>query len=234
MTRQVIVAWSGGKDSTMALHEIVHDGAHEVAALLTTVTDGYDRISIHGVRCTLLRQQAAALGFPLVEVRIPRDSTNADYEACMDAALGRVQERWPEARTVVHGDIFLEDVRRYRETMLARRELTAEFPLWGRDTTELVRTFAQLGYRGVITCVDSHALDGRFAGRELDASLLADLPAGVDPCGENGEFHTFVYDGPLFSSPIPHARGEIVVRDGRFVYADLIELDETLRAPSAY
>lgn len=234
MTTQVIVAWSGGKDSTMALHQLLSDGGYEVVALLTTVTDGYDRISMHGVRRSLLERQAAALGFPLVEVRIPRDGSNVEYEARMDAALGRAHERWPDARSVVHGDIFLDDVRRYREAMLARHGLVGIFPLWGRDTAELGHTFVRLGYKGVLTCVDSLALDRRFAGREYDDALLAELPSGADPCGENGEFHTFVYDGPLFTSPVPHVRGEVVMRDDRFVYADLLEPDETLHTPSAY
>ena len=227
MSTPVIVAWSGGKDSTMALHALLHGGEHRVVTLLTTITEGYERISIHGVRRSLLQRQVAALGLPLLEVRIPPTSTNAEYEARMDAALARAAEQWPEATSVVHGDLFLEDVRRYRETMLARRGLRGVFPLWGRDTRALAHEFVRLGYKGVLTCVDTQALGREFAGREFDDALLADLPPDVDPCGENGEFHTFVYDGPLFAAPVVHARGDVVLRDDRFAYADLVEVDET-------
>ncbi|HEX6966231.1 MAG TPA: hypothetical protein VF166_10555 [Gemmatimonadaceae bacterium] len=227
MTTPVIVAWSGGKDSTLALHEIVHAGDYRVAALLTTVTEGYERISIHGVRRALLRAQTAALGFPLLEVRIPQVCSNAEYEARMDAALTEAAARWPEATSVVHGDIFLEDVRRYRETMLARRRLRGLFPLWGKDTSALARSFLDLGYKAVLTCVDTQAISQTFAGREFDAALLRDLPPSADPCGENGEFHTFVYDGPLLAAPVRHDMGEVVLRDERFAYADLLAPGET-------
>ncbi|HET7565834.1 MAG TPA: hypothetical protein VFJ96_12615 [Gemmatimonadaceae bacterium] len=227
MTTPVLVAWSGGKDSMLALHDVLHGGEYRVAALLTTVTEGYERISIHGVRRALLRAQTDALGLPLLEVRIPQQCSNAEYEARMNDALAEAAERWPEATSIVHGDIFLEDVRQYRETMLARRNLRGVFPLWGTDTGELARAFLQLGYKAVITCVDTQAIPQTFAGREFDESLLRDLPSSADPCGENGEFHTFVYDGPLFAAPVAHRRGDVVLRDERFAYADLLEPAET-------
>lgn len=227
MTTPVIVAWSGGKDSMMALHEILCTGDHRVLALLTTVTEGYERISIHGVRRALLQAQTAALGFPLLEVRIPQLCPNAVYEERMNAALAQAAERWPDATSVVHGDIFLEDVRRYRETMLARRGLRGLYPLWGKDTTALARAFLDLGYKALLTCVDTQAIPQSFAGREFDESLLRDLPPSADPCGENGEFHTFVYDGPLFRAPVTHERGAVVLRDERFAYVDLLEPRET-------
>jgi len=227
MTTPVLVAWSGGKDSMLALHDVLHGGEYRVAALLTTVTEGYERISIHGVRRALLRAQTDALGLPLLEVRIPQQCSNAEYEARMNDALAEAAERWPEATSIVHGDIFLEDVRQYRETMLARRNLRGVFPLWGKDTGELARAFLQLGYKAVITCADTQAIPQTFAGREFDESLLRDLPSGADPCGENGEFHTFVYDGPLFAAPVGHRRGDVVLRDERFAYADLLEPAET-------
>ena len=227
MTTPVLVAWSGGKDSMLALHDVLHGGEYRVAALLTTVTEGYERISIHGVRRALLRAQTDALGLPLLEVRIPQQCSNAEYEARMNAALAKAAERWPEATSIVHGDIFLEDVRQYREMMLARRNLRGVFPLWGKDTSELARAFLQLGYKAVITCADTQAIPQTFAGREFDESLLRDLPSSADPCGENGEFHTFVYDGPLFAAPVAHRRGDVVLRDERFAYADLVEPAET-------
>lgn len=218
----VIVAWSGGKDCTLALRELQEDGRHTVAALLTTVTSEYDRISMHGVRRELLRAQAVALGLPVREVEISPGADNGEYERAMDDALSSIRAGTPGIGGVVFGDLFLEDIRAYRESMLARAELRGIFPLWGRDTRKLAGEFTALSFRAVVVCVDSTMLDSSFAGREYDAAFIRDLPAGVDPCGENGEFHTFVYDGPLFAHPVAHERGEVVVRDERFVYADLM------------
>jgi len=215
------MAWSGGKDSALALAEVLRDGCYEVAALLTTVTEGYDRVSMHGVRRTLLRQQAEALGLRLEEVVIPAQCSNDEYERMMSSVLTTARARFPGLDAVVFGDLFLTDIRAYRERMLAQIGMRALFPLWLKDTRELAREFVRRGYRAVLVCVDSRALPADFAGREFGDELLDELPPGVDPCGENGEFHTFVYAGPLFARGIPHRRGARVVREGRFVYRDL-------------
>jgi uncharacterized protein (TIGR00290 family) len=217
------VAWSGGKDSAFALREILGDRCYRVAALLTTVTAEYDRISMHGVRRTLLRRQAESLGLPLEEVLISPGASNDEYESNMGATLAALRSRVPGLDTVVFGDLFLADIRAYRERMLARIGMRGLFPLWLRNTRALAHDFVQLGFRAVLVCVDAAQLAGEFAGREFDADLLRDLPPGVDPCGERGEFHTFVYAGPGLRQPVRHARGPVVVRDGRFVYCDLME-----------
>jgi uncharacterized protein (TIGR00290 family) len=220
MPEPMLFSWSGGKDSAMALHALRAGGVHDVRALLTTVTEGYDRISMHGVRRALLERQAAALGLPLHVVEIPRACSNDDYARRMDTALRSHREAGVE--TVVFGDIFLEDVRRYREDALAAVGMRAVFPLWGRDTTALAAEFLAAGFRAVTACVDGHTLDRGFVGRELDAEFLAALPEGADPCGENGEYHSFVYDGPGFAARVEWVRGEEVLRDERFWYCDLL------------
>jgi uncharacterized protein (TIGR00290 family) len=212
------LAWSGGKDSALALQALRSEHGVEPRALVTTVTSGYERISMHGVRRSLLACQADALRLPLVEVTIPPGCTNAVYErrwmdAFASAALEDVEE-------VAFGDLFLEDVRRYREVLLARAGKRGLFPLWGRDTTRLGRAFVEAGFRAVLACVDPKQLDASFVGREYDETLLAELPARVDPCGERGEFHTFVYAGPGFAEPIACRVGDVVQRDG-FVFCDL-------------
>jgi uncharacterized protein (TIGR00290 family) len=218
MSTPILFCWSGGKDSAMALHALLQDNV-PVAALLTTVTETYDRISMHGVRRELLVQQAQAVGLPLHEVRIPSQCVNPIYEARMEEAL-RVHYA-AGVRTVAFGDIFLEDLRAYREKNLARIGMTALFPIWKRDTRELIRSFHAAKFRAIAACVDPRVLDRSFAGRELDASFFSELPLNVDPCGENGEFHTFVFDGPIFRTPISVRAGEIVERDS-FVYCDLL------------
>ena len=223
MPQDVLVAWSGGKDSALALREILDDARYRVVALLTTVTAEYDRISMHGVRRTLLRRQAEALGLPLEEVVISPRASNDEYETNMGAALAALRMRISGLDTVVFGDLFLADIRAYRERMLARMGMRGLFPLWLRDTRSLAQEFVRLGYRAVLVCVDIAQLAGGFAGREFDAELLRDLPPEVDPCGENGEFHTFVYAGPGLRQPVCHQRGAVVVREGRFVYCDLVE-----------
>jgi uncharacterized protein (TIGR00290 family) len=222
--KPVIVAWSGGKDCTLALREMALGGEYEPVALLTTVTSGYERVSMHGVRRSLLAAQATALGVPLHEVRITPNADNDEYERAMASALSALRAETPGIAGVAFGDLFLRDIRDYRESRLAPTGLRAIFPLWGRDTRALAASFIELGFRAVAVCVDSTQLDGSFAGREFEASFVADLPDGVDPCGENGEFHTFVYDGPLFATPIAHTRGETVLRDERFHYADLLDV----------
>jgi uncharacterized protein (TIGR00290 family) len=220
MRDPVILSWSGGKDSALALHELLGSSAYEVAGLLTTMTADHDRISMHGVRRVLVEQQARAAGLPLLTATIPARASNDQYAESITTALVALRGRG--IRTVAFGDIFLEDVRAYREAMLAPLGMRAVFPLWGRDTAELAREFIELGFGAVLACVDSHAIDPGFAGREYDAKLLADLPRSADPCGENGEFHTFVHRGPTFSAPIPITRGVFVTREERFRFCDLL------------
>jgi len=215
----ILFCWSGGKDSAIALHTLLQQKRCRVTALLTTVTEGYERISMHGVRCELLRQQAEAIGLPLHEVRIPQQCSNAIYEARMEEALRTHLANG--VCTVAFGDIFLEDLRLYRETNLARIGMTAIFPIWKRDTRELIQYFLAQGFRSVAVCINEKILERRFAGRELDEAFFAELPAGVDPCGENGEFHTFVFEGPIFRRPLRVRTGEIVERDS-FVFCDLL------------
>jgi uncharacterized protein (TIGR00290 family) len=215
----VLFCWSGGKDSAMALHAMRAAGDCRAVALLTTITDEYDRISMHGVRRSLLERQAESLGLPLHPVRIPPQCINTVYEARMKEALAEHFARG--VRRVAFGDIFLEDLRAYREKNLAQVSMGAIFPIWKRDTRELAREFVGLGFRAIAVCVDPRVLDASFAGRELDPSFFADLPPGVDPCGENGEFHTFVFDGPIFKTPIAVRTGETVLRDG-FCFCDLL------------
>ena len=222
MPTDVILAWSGGKDSTLALAALNADPSVRVAALLTTVTTGYERISIHGVRRELLHAQAAALGLRLVEAELPQRASNEAYERAMADALARLEQSAPAARAVAFGDLFLRDVRAYRERQFASLGRPLLFPLWGRDTTALGAAFVAEGYQATLVCVDTRALSADYAGRAYDAALLRDLPAGVDPCGENGEFHTFVTAGPLFEHPVRCARGEVVLRDERFAYCDLV------------
>jgi uncharacterized protein (TIGR00290 family) len=215
----VLFCWSGGKDSAMALHALLSQNSVRVAALLTTVTEGFDRISMHGVRRELLRCQTESIGLPLHEVVIPPQCVNPIYEARMEAAL--LSHYAQGVRQVAFGDIFLEDLRLYREKNLARVQMTALFPIWKRDTGELAAHFIASGFRGIAVCIDPAKLAPSFAGRELDASFFRDLPPTVDPCGENGEFHTFIFDGPIFQTPIHFRKGEVVDRDN-FVFCDLV------------
>jgi len=219
---KVLFTWSGGKDSAMALYELQKDGRYEIVALLTSVTEDYDRISMHGVRRVLLEQQAQSLGLPLEILYITRNSSNEEYEAKLKDKL--LQYKNHGVSSVVFGDIFLEDLRKYRESNLAQVGMKGIFPIWKRDTAELAHTFIDLDFKAVITCVDSNVLDGKFVGRYFDSQFLSELPAKVDPCGENGEFHSFVYDGPIFHERIRFRRGKIVLRDNRFYFRDLISI----------
>jgi uncharacterized protein (TIGR00290 family) len=219
MPAPLVFSWSGGKDSAMALHALLRDPQFEVVSLLTTVTEGYERISMHGVRNELLRRQAESIGLPVEEVRIPPQCINPVYEARMAEAVLRFRDRG-----VLHfgfGDIFLEDLRAYREQKLMRANMTAVFPIWKIHTHELAARFLSDGFRAIAACIDPKKLDKSFAGRELDASFFRDLPDGVDPCGENGEFHTFVFDGPIFRTRIPVQVGQVVERDS-FLFCDLL------------
>lgn len=203
----------------MALHALQQDASVHVVALLTTVTEGYDRVSMHGVRRELLERQAESLRLPLHEVFIPPQCVNPIYEARMEEALQLYKSQG--VRLVAFGDIFLEDLRAYRERNLAKVSMQALFPIWKRNTRDLAAQFIQGGFRAIAVCVDGKVLPPSFAGRRLDESFLRDLPPGVDPCGENGEFHTFVYEGPNFRSPVRFRVGEVVERDG-FSFCDLL------------
>lgn len=222
MVEKVVLSWSGGKDSARALYEMRQSHEYEVASLLTSFNGEYDRVTMHGVRRLLIEQQAASLSLPLEPVVLPRVASNEEYEAKLQVALVRLQGAGISA--VAFGDIFLADLRKYREDNLARIGMKAVFPIWGRDTRELTRSFVSLGFQSIVTCVDSKILSKAFAGRMIDASFLAELPPGVDPCGENGEFHSFVFDGPIFKKRIPVIVGEVVSRDS-FYFCDLLPDD---------
>jgi uncharacterized protein (TIGR00290 family) len=211
------LSWSGGKDSALALWTLRRRRV-EPEVLITTVTETFERISMHGVRRELLARQAEALGIPLVEVVIPPSCVNEIYDARMAEAFAAAPLSAVEA--VAFGDLFLEDVRAYREGRLAAAGRRGLWPLWGQDTSALAQEFVDAGFEATLVCVDPSVLDPAFCGRRYDKRLLAELPPGVDPCGENGEFHTFVCAGPIFTAPIACERGEIVERDG-FVFCDL-------------
>jgi len=220
MREKVIIAWSGGKDSALALYEVLNSRSYEVLELLTTVAEDQDRISIHDVRRVLLEQQAQALHIPLEELFILKGASDAEYEDALLKTLKR--HRGSGVSSVVFGDLFLEDIRKYREHILAKAGMNGVFPLWQKDTEKLARTFINLGFKAVVTLVDSRVLGKDFAGREYDEKFLSDLPVNVDPCGENGEFHTFVYNGPIFSEKVGFKKGELTLRDNRFYSCDLL------------
>jgi uncharacterized protein (TIGR00290 family) len=220
MSTKAIMSWSGGKDSAMALYEIQRAGGWEIQGLLTTVTRDYDRVCMHGVRTALLEQQAAALGLPLDKIYLDANGSQKACDAKMRTYLAGCRERGVE--TMIFGDLFLQDVRQYRERNLAQAGLEPIFPLWGQDTRALAERFLHAGFQAMITCVDLHALTPEFVGRRYDLAFLADLPPQADPCGERGEFHSFVYDGPLFRRPIPFQTGRTIVRENRFAFLDLI------------
>jgi uncharacterized protein (TIGR00290 family) len=215
---RALVSWSSGKDSAWALECVRRGGVFDVAGLLTTVTAGYARVSMHGVREEILDLQAARAGLPCFKVEIPPRCVNADYETAMGQALRQARARG--VTHIVFGDLFLEDVRRYREERFAGTGIAPVFPLWGRNTRELAGEMILAGLRALLVCVDPRALSGSFAGRRFDARLLAELPEGVDPCGERGEFHTCVTAGPMFDAPLDLRSGAIVEREG-FLFADL-------------
>ena len=225
MAKAVLLSWSGGKDAAWTLHRLRQQGAAggndiDVVGLLTTVTSGYERIAMHGIRRDILHAQAAAAGVPVIEAVIPPQCDNATYEASFAAALAQARARWPVCASIAFGDLFLADVRAWREALCAGLGWSPLFPLFGSDTALLARDMIDGGLRAALCCVDTQQLDARFSGRGFDASLLAELPAGCDPCGENGEFHTCVWDGPMFVTPLAIEAGEQVLRDGRFAYTD--------------
>ncbi|MEO6968604.1 MAG: ATP-binding protein [Rhodanobacteraceae bacterium] len=219
-TTPILLAWSGGKDCLMALQRLRADSHWRVAGLLTTITRQFDRVAMHGIRREVLHAQAAALGLPLIESEMDWPASNDAYETAFAGSLQTARMETSGLRHVAFGDLFLEDVRQWREALLARYGWRGVYPLWGEDTAKLSRDFVAAGHRAVLTCVDTTQLDARFSGREFDATLLEELPAGVDPCGERGEFHTLSYAGPLFRETLPLQRGESVLREGRFQYAD--------------
>ena len=218
----VLLAWSGGKDSSLALAKLSKDPSVRVCALITAVTASYDRISIHGVRRDLLDRQAAAIGLPLIVAPLEAKAPNAAYEEAWAVALAEGTARFDGATHVAYGDLFLEEVRAYREKQLRTLGYTPLYPIWGEDTAVLARTFIRDGFRAVLTCVDTTQLDGKFAGRAFDDALLNEVPGSVDPCGERGEFHTFVWAGPHMRESIPVVEGERVLRDERFQYCDFL------------
>ena len=220
--RQVLLAWSGGKDSAWALHAMRQRGDVEVVALLTTLTQGYDRVSMQGIRRDVLHAQADATGLPLIEAWIPQQSDNTSYETSFTNALAEAQSRWPGIHDIAFGDLFLADIRSWREALCTRLGWNAHFPLFGSDTTGLGREMIAGGLRAHLCCVDTTQLDGGFSGRAFDVELLNALPASCDPCGERGEFHTVVSAGPMFDHPLELVRGDSVLRDGRFNYTDFM------------
>lgn len=217
---KVLFAWSGGKDSAMAFYELRQAGGHEIAALLTTVTQDYQRISMHGVRETLLERQAESIGLPLEKVHLTKQSSNEEYEARMRDAL--IGHKKMGVSAVAFGDIFLEDLKKYRQDNLSKVDMKGIFPVWKRNSTELAHAFLDLGFEAVITCIDANVLEKAFCGRTFDRQFLSELPSHVDPCGENGEFHSFVYAGPIFQKRLRYKKGGVVLRDNRYYFCDLL------------
>lgn len=218
-TGPALLSWSGGKDAAWTLHRLRQTGV-AVAGLITTVTEAYDRVSMQGIRREILHAQARATGLPLIEVMIAPACDNAAYESAFAAGLRSARERWPQVREIAFGDLFLQDIRDYRVAMCARLGWQVRTPLFGSDTALLAREMQSGGLQAALCCVDTRQLSADFAGRDFDAVLLRDLPQGVDPCGENGEFHTCVHAGPMFDHPIRVERGATVLRDARFAYTD--------------
>ena len=220
--RPVLLSWSGGKDAAWALHMLRQRGELEVVGLVTTVTAGFERVSMQGIRVDVLELQAQATGLPVLQARIPQACDNATYEAAFASTLENARVRWPGICDIAFGDLFLADIKAWRDAFCARLGWQPHYPLLGSDTASLAHTMLDGGLRARLCCVDTTQLDARFAGRDFDESLLADLPAGVDPCGENGEFHTCVHAGPMFDAPLDLQRGDSVLRDGRFAHTDFI------------
>ena len=218
--RRTLVAWSGGKDSALALASLRGDSAHEVVGLLTAVTKEFDRVSIHGIRQSILEAQAHRLGLPLFEATIHHGADNASYEASWARGIGAARNSLGTVDAVAYGDLFLEDVRAYRVRQCAELGIEPVFPIWGEPTHQVAKRAISEGYVAYLACVDTSQLAASFAGRQFDSDLLAELPESVDPCGERGEFHTCVVSAPSFSAPIEVSRGETLLRDHRFQYCD--------------
>lgn len=245
MSLPLLLSWSGGKDAAWALHTLrqrvaagpaavgqaavgqaaVGQDDVEVVGLVTTLTEGYDRISMQGIRRDILHAQAEVCGLPVIEAWMPQRASNDIYRATFANALVRARARWPGLRDIAFGDLFLQDIRAYRETLCAEIDWVPHFPIFDADegyTARLARDMIAGGLRAQLVCVDTEQLDADFSGRAFDAALLRDLPPGCDPCGENGEFHTLVYDGPMFSVPLSISKGDVVLRDDRFAYTDFV------------
>ena len=220
MKEKVLFSWSGGKDSALALQEIRKSEKFEITALLTTITEDYKRTSMHGIRETLLEDQISALGLPLEKVFISKKSSFEEYGSKMESVLKKYKDLG--VTSVVFGDIFLEDVRKYREDNLAKLGRKGIFPLWKRKTQAIARAFINLGFKAIVTCVDTKMLDKKFVGRDFDAQFLSEIESLADPCAENGEFHSFAYDGPIFRNKVLFEKGDTVLRDNRFYYCDLV------------
>lgn len=222
----ILLSWSGGKDAAWALHVLRQRDDVEVVGLVTTITEGYERVAMQGIRVDVLHAQASAVGLPVIEARMPKHASNDSYEATFTETLARARVRWPELSHIAFGDLFLDDIRAYREALCATIGWTPRFPLFGSDTAALARVMQTGGLKAHLCCVDTQQLDASFAGRAFDAELLDSLPEGVDPCGENGEFHTCVQAGPMLARPLDLVRGDTVLRDGRFAYTDYTLRDQ--------
>ena len=221
MSAPILLSWSGGKDAAWTLHALRQNRDFDVVGLVTTVTEGYERIAMHGIRREILHAQAQAAGLPVIEARLPQRADNSTYENSFAAALTQARTMFPGLAHIAFGDLFLEDVKAYRDALCARLGWTPVYPLFGHDTRALASSMIDGGLRAVLCCVDTSQLDGRFSGEEFDARFLANLPAGIDPCGERGEFHTCVYAGPMFAAPLHLQLGEHLLRDDRFAYTEL-------------
>jgi uncharacterized protein (TIGR00290 family) len=222
LRQSIVVSWSGGKDAAWTLHTLRQSSDCDVVGLVTTVTEGYERIAMHGIRREILHAQAEAVGLPVIEARMPQRADNATYEGTFAHALDEARMCWPGIARIAFGDLHLADVKAYRDALCARLDWTPVYPLFGADTRILANEMLVGGLRATLCCVDTQQLDPAYAGREFDAELLAELPATADPCGENGEFHTCVHAGPMFTRPLHLTRGEIVLRDERFAFCDLL------------
>ena len=218
--KSVLISWSGGKDSALALYNVLKEKKIKIKLLFTTISEEYNRISMHGVRTELLEAQARSLGFNLRIIKLPKDVGNDEYAAIMKKEMLSLKSI--KIDEIIFGDIFLEDVREYRESNLSKIGMAARFPLWGKSTKEIAKEFINLGFKAIITCTDSTFLDDSYIGQLYNDDFLLSLPSNVDPCGENGEFHTFVFGGPIFSYPIQFKKGDIVFREDRFYFVDLI------------
>jgi uncharacterized protein (TIGR00290 family) len=221
--RPCVLSWSGGKDAAWALHVLREQGEFDVVGLVTTLTEGYDRIAMQGIRREILHAQGQACGLPVIEAWMPQRASNLVYEDSYAAALAQARERWPGLRDIAFGDLYLPDIRTYREALCTRLGWTPHFPIFDPSpgyTARLARDMLAGGLRAALTCVDTTQLDGDFSGRAFDAALLTDVPPTCDPCGENGEFHTVVWDGPMFAQALRIERGERVLREERFAYTD--------------
>jgi uncharacterized protein (TIGR00290 family) len=217
---KVLISWSGGKDCSLALHDILSGREYQVAGLLTTITKGHDRLDMHDIRYSLLDRQAEALGYPLEMVTISSHTSNADYEDSLVKSLRKYKEAG--VTSVVFGDIFREDLRKYRELNLARLGMKALFPMWKKDSFQIMEALITLGFKAIVVSVNTNALDSRFVGRPIDWRFIFDFPKTADVCGEHGEYHTFVHDGPVFKRAVSYTAGETLMRDNHFNYRDLI------------